>query len=121
MKEEQRSYDGEKPKPQDWADLYESDPKFKNEFNQKFSDGMITEADDFAPDVLDDTYLNMELTLPKDGESAQFAKVTKILRDANGLQIVVSHDNPMLYTRIYGFIYHNEHKAFWTYNTITKN
>ena len=29
LKEEQRGYDGEKPNPQDWADIYESDTDFK--------------------------------------------------------------------------------------------
>ena len=68
LKEEQRVCDGEKPNPQDWADIYESDPDFKDEFNRNFSDGTIPEANDFIPDVLDDTYLEMELALPKDGE-----------------------------------------------------
>ena len=43
----------------------------------------------------------MEIALPKDGESVQFAKVTKRLRDANGLPIGVARDNPILDTRIY--------------------
>ena len=70
LKEEQRVYNGEKANPHDWADLYESDTDFKDEFDRNFSDGTIAKADDFAPDVLDNTYLNMELALPKDGESA---------------------------------------------------
>ena len=107
LKEEQRGYDGEKPNPQYWADLYESDPNFKDEFDRKFSDGTIPEDDDFIPHVLDDTYLNMELALPKYGESAQFAKVTKRLRDENGLPIRAAHDNPMLDNRIYEFEYYN--------------
>ena len=87
FKEEQRGYDGEKPNPKDWADLYEFDPDFKDEFERNFSDSKIPEADDFTPDVLDNAYLNMELALSKDGESSQFAKVTKRLRDANGVPI----------------------------------
>ena len=56
LKKEQRGYDGEKPNPYDWADLYESDTDFKDEFNRNFSDGTIPESDDFTPDVLDNTY-----------------------------------------------------------------
>ena len=81
---------------------------------------MIPEADDFTPDLLDDTYFNMELAPPKDGESAQFGKFTKRLRDANGLPIVVAHDNSMLDTIIYEVEYHDGHKASLTANTISK-
>ena len=63
----------------------------------------------------------MELALPKDGESAHFAKVTKRIRDANGLPIGVAHDNPMLDTIIYEVEYHDGHKAYLTANTIVKN
>ena len=121
MKEEQRDYDGKKPNPQDWADLYESNPTFKDEFNRNFSDGTIPEVSDFTPNILDYMYLNMELAPPKDGESAQFTKVTKRLRDTNGLSIGVAHENPMLDTRIYEVKYHDVHKAYLTANTISEN
>ena len=121
MKKEQRGCDGDKPNPQDWADLYESGPDFKDEFNRNFSDDTIPEADGFTPDILDDPYLNMGLALPKDGESAQFVKVTKRLRDSNGLPIGVADDNPMLDTRIYEVEYHNRDKSYLTDNTIAKN
>ena len=62
----------------------------------------------------------MELALPKDGESAQFVKVTKRLRYANGLPIRVAHDNPMLDNIIYEVEYHDGHKAYLTANTIAK-
>ena len=62
----------------------------------------------------------MKLALPKDGESVLFTKVTKRLRDANGLPIGVAHDNPMLDTRIYEIEYHDGHKASLTANTISK-
>ena len=81
---------------------------------------MIPKADDFTPDVLDDTYLNMELALPKYSESAHFAKVAKGLIDANKLPIGVAHDNPMLDTRIYEVKYHDGHKASLTANNIAE-
>ena len=59
LKEEQKGYDGEKPNPQDWTDLYESDINFKEKSDRNFSDNTISEADDLVPEVLDDTYLNM--------------------------------------------------------------
>ena len=121
LKEEQRGYDGEKPNPQDWEDLYEFNPDFKNDFGRNFSDGTIAEADDFTPYVLDDTHLNMELTLPKDGNSAQFSKVTNELRHENGLLIGVAQDNQMLDTIIYEVEYHDGHKASLTTNTIAEN
>jgi hypothetical protein len=34
--------------------------------------------------VFDDTYVNMELAIPRDGDGPEFAKVTKRLRDKNG-------------------------------------
>ena len=63
----------------------------------------------------------MELALPKDGKSEQFSKVTKILRDANGLPIRVAYYNQMLDTRIYEVEYHDGHKSYLTVNTIAKN
>ena len=45
------------------------------------------EDENFTPDAFDDTYLNMEIALPRGGgdpEDVQFAKVTKQLRDAEG-------------------------------------
>ena len=71
--------------------LIHTDPDFKDEFGRNFSDGTIPEANDFTPVALDETYLNVELALTKDGESAHFEKVTKRLRDAKGLPIGVAH------------------------------
>lgn len=47
------------------------------------------------------TYLNMEVALPKDNNGPEFARVTKGLRDANGIPIGTAHDNPLLHSRIY--------------------
>ena len=61
---------------------------------------MVTYTDDnFTPDVFDDTYLNMELTLPHK-ESQSWAKVTKRLGDANGLPIGKANKILLLDTRI---------------------
>ena len=43
------------------------DPKFVKEFGRTINDPAIKEADqEFTPDSFDDTYLNMELALPRE-------------------------------------------------------
>ena len=80
----------------------EFDEDFQEEFNKIFSDDNTKEADaTFTLEVFDDTYLNMELALPGDGGKTTFARVTKRLKDANGLPIGTSHENPILDTIVY--------------------
>ena len=74
----------------------EGDPDFAEKFNKFFSDANILEANEYTPEVLEDTYLNMEMTLPKDDESAQFSKVTKRLHDVNDIFIGIADDDPLL-------------------------
>ena len=121
LKVPNRGYDGAKPSPEDWTDLMEDDPDFNEEFDRLFSDPNVPEADRYTPEVLEDTYLNMELALPKDGDEPQFARVTKRLRDAHGLPIGMAHDNPLLDSRIYEVEYADGHKASLSANTIATN
>ena len=81
------------------------------------------EADnEFTPEVFDDTYLNMELALPSgDGTQPAFARVTKRLRDANGLPIGTAHDNPILDSRMYEVEYQDGHKSAMAANAIAQN
>ena len=92
LKAEQRGYEGAKPDPEQWADLMEEDEDFAEEFNKLFNNANIPEADEdkryeftadsqfpdheFTPEALQDTYLNMEIALPKDGDGPEFARVT---------------------------------------------
>ena len=99
----------------------EDNPEFNEEFNRLFSDPNGPEADRYTPEVLEDTYLNMELALPKDGDEPQFARVTKRLRDAHGLPIGMAHDNPLLDSRIYEVEYADGHKVSLSANTIATN
>ena len=55
----------------------------------------------FTPEIMDDTYMNMEVALPLDTEGPDFACVTKRLKDANGLPIGTDNENPILNTRVY--------------------
>ena len=91
---------------QDWNDYpVDEDPDFVEEFQHVISDQSIPEQDDnFTPDVFDDTYLHMEIALPRGGgdqEDTQFAKVVKRLRDKEGRPIGTANENPMLDTREY--------------------
>ena len=43
------------------------DPKFSEEFKRLFNNVDILEADYFTPEVLEDTYVDMEIALPRDG------------------------------------------------------
>ena len=121
LKADDRGYSGDKPKPEDWADLIEEDPEFVEEFAKVFNNKDIPESDDYIPEVLNDTYLNIEVALPRDGDGPEFAKVTKRLRDANGIPIGTANDNPLLDTRIYEVEYLDGHKAALAANTIAEN
>ena len=83
--DEEPGYEGSKPNPEDWSEFLEFDPDFQEEFNEIVNDTNIPEADkDFTPDVFDDTYLNMELAIPRDGDGPEYARVTKRLKDKDG-------------------------------------
>ncbi len=72
--EEDLTYDGAKPNPEDWSEYLQYDPDFQEEFDNIVNDPDISEADkDFTPDVFDDTYLNMELAIPRDSDGPEFA------------------------------------------------
>ena len=45
LKCEIRGYEGSKPDPKDWADLFEEDEDFAEEFNKIFDDLTVAEAD----------------------------------------------------------------------------
>ena len=116
-----KGYNGDKPNPEDWADLIENDEDFREEFNSIYNSENIHEADDFTPEVMEDTYVNMELALPRDGEGPDYARVTKRLRDKDGLPIGTANDNPILDTRIYEVEYLDGHKASLAANAIAEN
>ena len=116
-----KGYVGDKPNPDAWAELIEEDPDFREEFQKVYNDDTLPEADVRTPEVLEDTYINMEVALPRDSEGPEFARVTKRLRDANGIPIGTANDNPLLDTRIYEVEYLDGHKAALAANTIAEN
>jgi hypothetical protein len=115
------AYQGDKPDPNDWKYMFEEDDDFKEEFIKVFNNNDIPEADKPTPEVLDDTYLNMEIALPRDSDGPEFARVTKRLRDANGIPIGTAHDNPILDSRLYEVEYLDGHKASLAANAIASN
>ena len=51
--------------------------------------------------MLEDTYVDTEIALPRYGEGPDFSKSVKILRDANDILIGRHYGNTMLDTRVY--------------------
>jgi len=121
LKSTDRGYAGDKPDPADWKDLIDEDDDFREEFQRIYNDDTVQEADDYTPEIGDDTYLNMEVALPSEDDGPTFAKVTKRLRDANGIPIGVANDNSILHTRVYEAEYMDGRKASLAANVIATN
>ena len=68
--------------------MLEDEKDFREEFDRIYQDKDIPEADGvFTPEIMDDTYMNMEVALPRYTEGPDFARVTNPLKDTNGLPI----------------------------------
>ena len=63
----------------------------------------------------------MEIAFDRGDDSPSFAKVTKRLRDAQGLPIGTANDNPILDARIYEVKYLDEFITSMTANSIAEN
>ena len=110
--------------PFDWSDHpFDNDLDFIDKFQMVISNKEIKQAhEEFTPDTFDNRYLNMELALPKgDDPNHQMAKVTKRLRDANGIPIGTANDIPILDSRMYEVKYQDGTKASLVANYIAKN
>ena len=59
--------------------------------------------------------------MPRDSDGPEYAKVTKRLRDADGIPIGTANDNPILDTRLYEVEYLDGYKTSLTANTIAEN
>ena len=115
--------EGGKTQPYNWTDHpFEEDPDFTKEFFEVVSNNELKEADDtFTPEVYD-TYLNMELAIPQgDSLEPRLARVTKRLKDANGLPIRLANENPILDTRTYEVEYLNGERTSLVANNIAEN
>ena len=76
---------------------------------------------EFTPDSFDDSYLNMELALPREGGDVQFGRVIKRLRDKDGLPIGTANDNPILDSRMYEVEFRNGYRTSLAANAIAEN
>ena len=114
--------EGGKIQPQDWSEQVD-DLDFIDKFHNVVSNPEVPEADrQFTPNVFNDRYLNMELALPhRDEATPQYAKVTKRLRDANGIPISTADDNPILDTRMYEVEFMDGTKQSLSASYITEN
>ena len=114
--------EGGKIQLQDWSEPVD-DLDFLDEFHNVVSNPEVPEADQqFTPDVFDNQYLNMELALPHGDEATpQYAKVTKRLRDANGIPIGTADDNPIWDTRMYEVEFMDGTKQSLSANYIAEN
>ena len=74
---------------------FEEDPDFVEEFHDVISNNELKDVDEtFTPDVFN-MYLNMELAIPQgDSLEPRLARVTKQLKDVNGLPIRLANENP---------------------------
>ena len=102
IKDDDFPVDGDFPDPVKWADMLVGDKDLREELDQIYQYKDMHEAGNvFTPEIMDDTYVNMEVVLPQDTEGPDFAFVTKRLKDANGLPIVTANKNPILDTTVY--------------------
>jgi hypothetical protein len=120
--EEDLTYDGAKPNLEDWSEYLQYDPDFQEEFDNIVNDPGISEADkDFTPYVFDNTYIDMELAIPRDSDGHEFARVTKRSKDKDGFPIGRANNNPILDTRMYEVEYPGGRKASIAANAIADN
>jgi hypothetical protein len=100
----------------------DSTMSFNEEFEKVISnDGLLKADQTFTPDIFDDTYVNMELALPRRGGEVELGRVTKHLRDKDGLPIGTANDNPILDTRVYEVEFPDGHKTSLAANAIAEN
>ena len=112
-----------KDEPFDWSThRFDNDPDFQEEFNNITSNDEVKEDHDLFSPYTYDTYLNMELALPQgDSLEPRLARVTKRLKDANGIPIGTADDNSLLNTRMYEVEYLDGERASLSANHIAEN
>ena len=105
------------------------DPEFFEEFTRVIDDATLAHADDKnhrertpVTEVGTDPYVGMEMALPRgdDGEMV-FARVTKRLKDSEGIPIGTASDNPLLDSRKYEIEYSDGNVDKLTANIIAEN
>jgi hypothetical protein len=115
--------EGDKPDPEQWADLRETDEDFREEFFKVYQDEGLLDAkdDEPSPGIADEQLLMMELALPRHGEDPQLARVKRRKTDHNGAAIGIAHTNPILDTRVFEVEFLDGETAAMTANGIAEN
>ena len=117
--------DSDKPDPEMWADLKESDKDFREEFFKIYQDEELKESKDniisSSPGIADSTMLQMELALPRDGDGPELARVKRRKKDSEGNLIGTANENPILDTRVFEVEFIDGHTAAMTANAIAEN
>ena len=86
----------QKPDVELWEELAGDDEAFYEEFARVITNDDIPEADDeFDPESFDN-YVNMEIAIDRHDDRPEFARVTKRLKDKDGLPIRTASENPIL-------------------------
>ena len=110
--------EGAKTNSASWEEIIGDEPDYEEEIQKIIGDKDLTGDDDsFKPDSYDG-YLQMELAFDCGDDGPSFAKVTKILRDAQGLTIGTANDNPILDTRMYKVEYLDGFRTSMAANSI---
>jgi hypothetical protein len=118
------SADAEGCTPRHWNYPFDDfDPIFEPEFTETINNESVPETDrEVTTDTAGDQYLGMELSLPRaDADNPQFARVTKRLRDKDGLPIGTAGSNPILDTWLYEVTFHDSHTVEMAANVINEN
>ena len=111
---------GTLPEGPEWQE-YLDDPDFVDEFHKTFNCTAVKDADDdFSPDSYDE-YINMEVALDRGGAHPELARVTKRLKNKDGIPIGTRADNPIVDSRLYEVEYLDGHRAAMTANVIAEN
>ena len=58
-----RDYVRDKPIPEDSYEMMDEDDEFCEEFQQVYSDRNVPDANEFTPEMIEDTYLNMDMEI----------------------------------------------------------
>ena len=111
----------QKPDVELWEELAGDDKVFYKELARVITNDDIPEADDeFDPEVFDN-YVNMEIAIDRHDDGPEFARVTKRLKDKDGLPIGKASENPILDTRMYEVEYVDGYKTAMAANAIASN
>ena len=113
----------EKVEPFDWSTHpFGDDPDFQEEFSNVTSNEKVNEDDDHFPPDTYDSYLSVERALPQgDSLETRMARVTKRLKDANGIPIGTADNNPLLDMRMYEVEYLDAERTSLSANHIAEN